>query len=101
VWDQPVGDAPTSQILEPADRVPTRSVRWQVSAVDSDTRLLPFGLGPRICIGLAFALSEAQIVLARLLECYRIGLTDVRPVMPVGRVTTEPSHEPMFGLETI
>lgn len=87
-WSQPTAFLP--------DRFAGKSAPWiQTPAY------VPFGLGPRICIGLAFALSEAQIVLARLLECYRIGLTDVRPVMPVGRVTTEPSHEPMFGLETI
>jgi cytochrome P450 len=87
-WSQPTAFLP--------DRFAGRSAPWiQTPAY------VPFGLGPRICIGLAFALSEAQIVLARLLGRYRIGLADVRPVMPVGRVTTEPSHEPMFGLEPI
>ncbi len=62
---------------------------------------IPFGVGPRICIGLHFALSEAQIVLAHLLARYRIGLVGTRPVMPVGRVTIEPDHEPMFRLERI
>lgn len=62
---------------------------------------IPFGVGPRICIGLHFALSEAQIVLAHLLARYRIGLVGTRPVMPVGRVTIEPDHEPMFRLDRI
>jgi cytochrome P450 len=56
-------------------------------------------MAPRIGIGLAFALSEAQIVLARLFSRYKIGLVDARPVLPIGRVTTGPSHEPMFALE--
>ncbi len=60
---------------------------------------VPFGAGPRICIGLSFALSEAQIVLAQLLSRYNISLPGARPVMPVGRVTIEPSYEPLFRLE--
>jgi cytochrome P450 len=60
---------------------------------------IPIGFGPRICIGLSFALSEAQIVMAQLLSRYRISLPDARPVLPVGRVTIEPSYEPLFRLE--
>jgi cytochrome P450 len=62
---------------------------------------IPFGVGPRICIGLHFALSEAQIVLAHLLARYRISATSQRPVMPIGRVTIEPDYEPMFRLDRI
>ena len=60
---------------------------------------IPFGVGPRICIGLHFALSEAQIVLAHLLARYRITKVGSRPVMPIGRVTIEPDYEPMFRLD--
>jgi cytochrome P450 len=59
---------------------------------------IPFGAGPRICIGLAFALAEAQVVLATLLGRYRVGLPSGTPVLPIGRATIEPSHEPMFEL---
>jgi cytochrome P450 len=60
---------------------------------------IPFGTGPRICIGLSFALSEAQIVLGTLLSRYKIGLARGKPVMPTGRATIEPSYEPAFQLE--
>jgi len=62
---------------------------------------IPFGAGPRICIGLSFALTEAQVVLASLLARYRIGLPDARVVMPLGRATTEPSYEPEFELDVL
>lgn len=60
---------------------------------------VPFGAGPRICLGLTFALSEAQIIMAHLLSRYQIGLADGPPVMPIARLTIEPSYEPEFHLQ--
>jgi len=57
---------------------------------------LPFGVGPRICIGAHFALVEATLALADILGTFRVELIDTRPVMPVGVVTTQPDHSPMF-----
>ncbi len=62
---------------------------------------MPFGAGPRICIGLHFALAEAQIVLASVLQRFSLRLADTRPVLPVAQVTTAPSHEPDFILEKV
>jgi unspecific monooxygenase len=59
---------------------------------------LPFGVGPRVCIGAHFALTEATLVLARLIGAFRIELADERPVLPVAVVTTQPDHAPMFHL---
>jgi unspecific monooxygenase len=57
---------------------------------------LPFGVGPRICIGAHFALVEATLALARLIGTFRVELQDRDPVMPVGVVTTQPDRSPMF-----
>jgi cytochrome P450 len=62
---------------------------------------LPFGAGPRICIGATFAMAEAQIVLATLLSRFKVTLDASRPVLPVARVTTAPSYEPWFQLERV
>jgi len=59
---------------------------------------LPFGLGPRVCIGAHFALAEATLVLSRLLRNFRIELVSRKPVMPIGVVTTQPDHQPPFTL---
>jgi cytochrome P450 len=59
---------------------------------------VPFGGGPRICIGASFAMAEAQILMATLLSRHRIELVDTRPVMPVGLITTVQSYEPRYAL---
>lgn len=73
----------------------------QVSPWTSGGAYLPFGAGPRICIGAGFALAEAQIVLATLLQRYRLTLETSRPVFPVGRLTVQPSYAPNFMLEPV
>ncbi len=40
---------------------------------------LPFGAGPRICIGAGFAIQESVIILASLLARFRFALTAQRP----------------------
>jgi cytochrome P450 len=57
---------------------------------------IPFGCGPRICIGGAFALAEASLVVAMLLQRFEIELDDDRPVTPVSIITTMPDIEPWF-----
>jgi unspecific monooxygenase len=59
---------------------------------------LPFGVGPRVCIGAQFALTEATLVLAAMLKAFEIERADAEPVMPVGIVTTQPDHPPLFRL---
>src|SRR5262249_151246 len=59
---------------------------------------LPFGAGPRSCLGAAFALTEASILLAFLLARFEISIADRRPVLPVAILSTVPDREPWFGL---
>ena len=59
---------------------------------------LPFGVGPRICIGAHFALVEATLALAQVIGTFRVTLLDKDPVMPVGVVTTQPDRSPMFSI---
>jgi unspecific monooxygenase len=59
---------------------------------------LPFGVGPRICIGAHFALVEATLALARFISAFRVTLLDKEPVMPMGVVTTQPDRSPMFQI---
>jgi cytochrome P450 len=59
---------------------------------------LPFGVGPRVCIGAHFALVEATLALARLIGAFRIDLVDREPVLPIGVVTTQPDRSPQFRI---
>lgn len=85
-WQHPTAFIP--------DRFAGQSSPWT-----SGGAYLPFGAGPRICIGAVFALAEAQIMLATVLQRYTLTIESKRPVMPVGRLTIQPSHAPMFTLE--
>jgi cytochrome P450 len=51
---------------------------------------LPFGAGPRVCIGASFALQEAVIVLASIVRAARLELAEGHEVRPLHRVTLRP-----------
>ncbi|KAB1073894.1 cytochrome P450 [Methylobacterium planeticum] len=54
---------------------------------------LPFGAGPRICIGQSFSVQEAVILLAHIVRTARLDLpADHPPVTPLHRVTLRPAH---------
>jgi len=55
-------------------------------------QFLPFGAGPRVCIGATFALQEAVIALAVLMHRYRFDSTDQTSPWPVQKLTTQPQN---------
>ena len=59
---------------------------------------MPFGAGPRICVGAQFALTEAVLVLARLARRFRLGFSGSGAVMPRGFITTQPDRPVRFIL---
>jgi len=52
---------------------------------------LPFGGGPRICIGTAFAMAEAQAIVATVAQDWRLRLAPGHKVEPVGLITLRPA----------
>jgi cytochrome P450 len=77
LWDQPNAYIPSRFLPENRDKID----RFQY---------LPFGAGPRICIGATFALQEAVIALGVLLSRYRFDCTDETKPWPVQKLTTQP-----------
>lgn len=54
---------------------------------------MPFGLGPRVCVGANFATIEATLILARLAMRYDFILEPNQNVTPVARLTTRPKDQ--------
>ena len=87
-WSQPTAFVP--------DRFASKPPSWT-----NDGAFMPFGTGPRICIGATFAMAEAHIMMATLFSRFKFSLDDTRPVLPVASVTTAPSYAPFFQLERV
>ncbi|MGE0052918.1 MAG: cytochrome P450 [Hyphomicrobium sp.] len=54
------------------------------------TQFMPFGAGPRVCIGASFAMTEAIVVLASLLQHVRFSWDGTHNPEPISRVTLHP-----------
>jgi cytochrome P450 len=54
------------------------------------TAYLPFGAGPRICIGASFAVMEMVVGLATLLQSVRFRMVEGYVASPVQRITLRP-----------
>jgi cytochrome P450 len=50
----------------------------------------PFGAGPRVCIGSNFAMMEAILILAAVMQKYRFTLDDKHKVIPQPSITLRP-----------
>jgi cytochrome P450 len=55
-------------------------------------QFMPFGAGPRVCIGSGFAMAEAKVLLAEMLRSASFSFAGDRPPEPISRVTLRPRH---------
>lgn len=53
---------------------------------------LPFGGGPRLCAGAAFAMMEATLLLAKIVQRYQVRLDPDHPIEPHLTVTNRPRY---------
>jgi len=68
---------------------PTRFLPGRSKAIERYA-FLPFGVGPRVCIGAALAVQEATIVLAALMRRFLLELVPGQSVWPVIDFTMKP-----------
>jgi cytochrome P450 len=59
---------------------------------------MPFGAGPRVCVGAQFGLAEVILVLAILIGEFEVKLAGSRPVLPAAVVSMQPDHPAQFRL---
>jgi cytochrome P450 len=78
-WDNPEGFDPE---------------RFRPERVEGRPRYayLPFGGGPRVCIGNGFAMMEAQVLLAAIVQHARLELVPDHPVELSPLITLRPKH---------
>ncbi|MFQ3535113.1 MAG: cytochrome P450 [Aggregatilineales bacterium] len=53
---------------------------------------LPFGAGPRICIGNSFAMLEARLLLATIAQRFKLALLKDHPIVPEQLFTIRPKY---------
>jgi cytochrome P450 len=79
LWDHPDAFDPSRFLNENRDRIDRFAY-------------IPFGAGPRVCIGMAFAMQEGIVLLAHFLRAFRFELVKGHEVMPIQRVTLRPRN---------
>jgi cytochrome P450 len=86
LWEEPERFDPTRFAKEMSDKRPRFSY-------------LPFGGGPRVCIGATLAMTEATLILAVLAQKFRLLLKEPQEVKLQARITLRPKDKLMTILE--
>jgi cytochrome P450 len=76
-WDEP-------DVFKPDRFMDSETGKSRNAARDA---YLPFGTGPRVCIGANFAMQEAALILSQLVQSFDILPCEDRVPQPVGRLT--------------
>jgi len=86
LWERP-------EVFDPERFAPERA------AARPRYAYLPFGGGPRICIGAGFAMQEAMLILATVVQRYRLRLAPGQRIEPMGLITLRPKGGLLMVLE--
>lgn len=71
------------------------------ATVDNSVAFLPFGSGPRTCVGLNFAAAEMKIVLSMIMQRYRFTLSPTYLHSPVNKLSICPQYGLQIRLEAL
>jgi cytochrome P450 len=78
------------QLWDDPDRFDPTRFTPEREAAHARTQFMPFGAGPRICLGSAFAMTEATVILATLVRAARFEWDGKHIPEPVSRLTLQP-----------
>jgi cytochrome P450 len=79
-------------VFDPDRFLPEREAEMTAGAY------IPFGIGPRVCAGAAFAQTEAILLIAQLFRRFDMHVIDADRVRPAARLTTRPARQVMMTL---
>lgn len=87
-WDQP-------EIFDPTRFLPEQSASRHRFAY------IPFGGGPRQCIGNNLALLEAQLIISMVVSRFNLHLVDNHPIKPSAHFVLRPDRNMLMELEAV
>ncbi|KAL5725767.1 hypothetical protein ACHQM5_008874 [Ranunculus cassubicifolius] len=80
---------------------PDRFAEGVTGAAQNTSAYLPFGMGPRICVGSNFAAIEVKIALCMILQRYAFTLSSSYVHSPIQHLTTRPQYGVQINLHPL
>ncbi|NDJ36535.1 MAG: cytochrome P450 [Chloroflexi bacterium] len=93
VWISPYAIHREADVFPDPERFDPDRFTPEREAAIPRTAYIPFSTGPRVCIGNSFALMEAQLILATILQRVRLRLAPGAAVEPLADITLRPKGD--------
>ena len=85
----------------PDEFIPERWLGASGRAVGFDEVFVPFGMGPRVCIGMRFAMIETTIILSEIIRRFEIEPIHREPVAPKLSILTRPKEDVLLSVRSL
>ena len=85
----------------PEEFIPERWLGTSGRGIEPNEAFLPFGMGPRICIGRRFATIETMVILSEIVRGFEILPAQKKPVAPKLTILTRPKKDVVMSVEPL